>query len=321
MPKPQARPRRIDVATPPPTPIAAIAIATSCNRRGNAFQYRAVGTNRSWSGTVATSSKESAILDAIAAIRAELAGTARIRFLVSVRATSSLWRYQDEIAGLLPGASIEWPGISNLALMEAAHNALTDLSEEVASGPPDTSPLTVATDGSVRQSYTGSGWLAADGQYGLKGRRHRTYMHGSEPVLVSELRAIVDAVSSLRDRPLTLRSDSKSAIEMATNWMRGCDGIPHRCQRFHAKGVLTDLVIGQQMMYAERERLTLVWARGHQGEPLNEGADALARLARRRAAHPNDLTPDEYEQRAFNLAEAFAGEYNRSIRKGLAVNG
>jgi hypothetical protein len=50
---------------------------------------------------------------------------------------------------------------------------------------------------------------------------------------------------------------------------------------------------------------------GVQGEPLNEGADALARLARRYAADPCDLTPTEYHRRADSLAEAFSKEFNR----------
>jgi hypothetical protein len=54
-----------------------------------------------------------------------------------------------------------------------------------------------------------------------------------------------------------------------------------------------------------------LWAKGHQGEPLNEGADALARLASRYAAGTSELTNAEYHRRAADLAKSFAAEFNR----------
>ncbi|MGE2736059.1 hypothetical protein [Mycolicibacterium vaccae] len=43
-------------------------------------------------------------------------------------------------------------------------------------------------------------------------------------------------------------------------------------------GKTPGLVRAQRMIYEERERITPVWVKGQRGEPLNEGADALARL-------------------------------------------
>jgi len=74
---------------------------------------------------------------------------------------------------------------------------------------------------------------------------------------------------------------------------------------------MAGLISFRQVMYANRHRLAVRWARGHQGEALNEGADALARLARRRVATPGDLAPGEYQRRAAGIAEAFSQEFNR----------
>ena len=47
----------------------------------------------------------------------------------------------------------------------------------------------------------------------------------------------------------------------------------------------------QQLIHAQRDRLTPIWVRSHQDEPLNEGADALARLTSRYATGTSELKP------------------------------
>lgn len=64
-------------------------------------------------------SKEAAIFNAMAAIRADAPEMDRVRFLVSLPGTSPLWRHAHEIAVLLFGSSVEWPGLTDLPLMEA----------------------------------------------------------------------------------------------------------------------------------------------------------------------------------------------------------
>jgi ribonuclease HI len=49
-------------------------------------------------------------------------------------------------------------------------------------------------------------------------------------------------------------------------------------------------VTAQRLIYAQRDRLTSVWAKGRRGEPLNEGVDAFARLASRYATGTSELT-------------------------------
>lgn len=181
-------------------------------------------------------------------------------------------------------------------------------------------PMTwVATDGSVQGSYTGWGWLASTGDYGLDGFRHYTGQIGAEVVLISELRAIAAAVRALENRRLTIWVDSKSAVAMVKRWMAGDVVLPkgYTAQRRQGRiagrmGKPAGLVLAQEMIRASRSRLTVEWTPGHRGEPLNEGADALARLACRSAAAGTTVAAGDNERRANGLAEAFAEEFRRA---------
>jgi ribonuclease HI len=330
MTKPHPRPPRTDAPGAQLAPVTQVAIAIS-PEHADRFRYHAVGQQQHWSGTVEAPTKEAALLDAMAGIRAEAPELDRVQFLVSLQAKSPLWRYSEYIAAVLPGASVARPGVSGLPLLAAAKAALAPLvvpppQSDTAlyrpcttRAPRDLSPLTVATDGSVRGSFTGYGWLACNGQYGLHGLRHSKLRHGTKVVLISELRAIGDAVRTLSDRPLMLVSDSTLATQLITRWMNGDDVLPLGYTTERAGGKPAALISARQLIYANRRRLAIRWARGHQGEPLNEGADALARLAGRHTATPGDLTPGEYQRRAAGIADAFAQEFNRLAEVGRSA--
>ena len=125
------------------------------------------------------------------------------------------------------------------------------------------------------------------------------------------MRAIGEAVRKLRGRDITLLSDSKLAVAMVKKWMDGDDVLPRGYTTERGDGREAGLVTAQRLIHAQRDRLTPVWAKGHRGEPLNEGADALARLASRYATGTSELTNAEYHRRAADLAKAFAAEFNR----------
>ena len=74
----------------------------------------------------------------------------------------------------------------------------------------------------------------------------------------------------------------------------------------------------QRRIHAEGSRITLRWVPGHCGEPLNEGADALARLASRYRRGDRDLNDDEYRCRAAGIAKGFAAGYRRDNQVGEA---
>ena len=53
----------------------------------------------------------------------------------------------------------------------------------------------------------------------------------------------------------------------------------------------------QEQVRTEAPRLDIGWVRGHAGDPLNEGADSLAKLARRAAEGTWGFTADDVPQR------------------------
>lgn len=92
---------------------------------------------------------------------------------------------------------------------------------------------------------------------------------------------------------------------MVDRWKRGDTVMP---AAYPAEGVLH--VIRRQV-HADRDRIDVRWARGHCGEPLNEGADALARLASRYRRGDHDLPFEEYRRRAAGIADGFGSEFRR----------
>ncbi|MGE2718423.1 RNase H family protein [Mycolicibacterium celeriflavum] len=300
-PKPVARPPRVDVVAARPRPITSVAVALT-RPQGPVVRYSACSEAQRWTGIVRADSVETALLDVVRLVREE-SESERLRFLVQVPPRSTLWALRDEIALLIPGVYLERPRLSDEQLVRAAHEGLR---VETPAG-----PVWVATDGSVRGKVTGFGWLASSGEYGLMGFRHSRKQIGPKVVLVAELRAIAKAVEKLRGRDITVLSDSKAAVAMVTRWMAGEEVLPEGYTVFRENGKTPGLVKAQRMIHAERDRITPVWVKGHRGEPLNEGADALARLASRHVLGDSGLDGDGYHRRADGLAHAFAAEFNR----------
>ncbi|WP_460358964.1 RNase H family protein [Mycobacterium sp. ZZG] len=302
-PKPVATTRPIDITPARPRPMTSVAIAFA--RRGESlYRYSARSTGRRWTGTVDAESVDTAVLDVIRRIR-EASDGERIRFLVQVPPRSTLWALRDEVALLMPGVWIERPRLSDETLVRQACAGLREV-EPVPAG-----PVWVATDGSVRGKITGYGWLASTGEYGLQGFRHSTKLIGPQVVLVAELRAIGAAVQKLRGHDITVLSDSRLAVAMVAQWMAGDDVLPEGYAVYRESGKTPGLVRAQQMIYEERDKITPVWVKGHRGEPLNEGADALARLASRYALGDSGLDGPEYHRRAQDLAETFSRVFTR----------
>lgn len=303
-PKPTAAVRPVDIVPARPRPMLSVAIAL-VQRGESSYRYSARSAELGWTGTVQAECADTAVLDVIRGIR-DASDVERIRFLVKMPPRSMLWALRDEVALLMPGVWIERPRLSDEQLVRQAFAGLRE------AAPAATGPVVVATDGSVRGKITGYGWLASTGEYGLQGFRHSTKLIGPKTALVAELRAIGAAVQKLRGRDITVLSDSKLAVAMVKRWMAGDDVLPEGYSAYRMSGKTPGLVRAQRMIYEERDRITAVWVKGHRGEPLNEGADALARLASRYALGDSELTGDEYHRRAEDLARTFSREFNRA---------
>jgi ribonuclease HI len=303
--KPVARPRRIDIVPARPRPITSVAMVV-VGGENCVFRYSACSDEQGWRGTVGAESMETAILDVISRVR-ETSASERIRFLVQLPPRSTLWALRDEIAVVMPGVCVERPRLSDERLMSAA---CARLRADRPATPQETGPVCVATAGSVRGKVTGYGWLASSGEYGLMGFRHSKKQIGPKVVLVAELRAIGKAAQTFRGREITMLSDSKLAIAMVKRWMAGEFVLPEGYTVYRENDKTPGLVTAQRMIYADRDNINPLWVKGHQGDFLNEGADALARLASRFVLGGSGLDNAEYHRRAQGLAESFSAAYN-----------
>lgn len=304
--------RRVDISCTTTRPTRLIAVAVEA-AGGDDYLFHAVEkhTAQTWSGKVRAFSADAALLDSFVQIRSEADFEDRIRFLVQLPRRSPLWLYQNEIRTVLPRCAVHGPARDDAEVMAAANAGMP--TDEAMAQPEQISlpPLVVAADGSVRGKHTGYGWLASDGQYGLHGRVDSKSLIGGRAPLVAELRAIDDAVRKLTRRRLTVFCDNSYAVSMARKWMSGEEILPAGYTTDRGNGKPAGLVTARRRIHLNRERLDIRWIRSHQGEPLNEGADALARLASRYIKADSGLTPCGYRERARGLAVAFAEEFRR----------
>ncbi|MBU9763547.1 ribonuclease H [Mycobacterium sp. TNTM28] len=309
---PQARPPRGDLVYAKPRPAVTVAIAVAETDRG--YHYVAFTQLWSCSAVTAAPNAEVAVLDAIDAVRARFRGPARFRFVVNVTSGSPLWRYAGQISEAAQHWWIERPDHKDRSLVEAAAAhvaALTDTAPPTSPPAPELGPIIVATDGSVRRKYAGFGWLASSGEYGLAGYRTSSKRVGAQKVLVAELRAIHAAVCGLPGHHVVVLSDSKPAVAMVDRWKCGTAVMPAGYPVEESGGEHC-LNAARRRIYLERDRIEVRWVPGHRGEPLNEGADALARLGSRYRRGDLDLDDSEYHRRAAGIAQSFAAEFRRS---------
>lgn len=178
--------------------------------------------------------------------------------------------------------------------------------------------LVAATDTSVRGGAYGIGYVVDDGRWGMHGRpfRHQDPT-GPSTVLVGELRAVGLLLDHAADAPdLLLLVDSLPALRYLRAWRRGDtslmpDGYDLRPRR---TGPPTLVRLAERV--ARRPGLRAEHVKGHSGHPLNETADSLASIARRRVTEPFDSTA-----RAEGLVEAFLRAWHTDRRPdhGLAA--
>lgn len=304
--KPSPRPRPAPVSAHPGPLIPAVAVKVAY--RGGVYCFHVTTGAQSWEGVLEAPNAEVAFLEVFREIRCcnAHAGGA-VRALTTFGPDSCVWQYADDLAAI--GCLIERPKFVDLPLMRAASAGLAEFIAREIPAVGVGEELAVATDGSVRKNCSGRGWLAADGRYGIRGQRSYS-TPGSQAVLVAELTAIGDAVRSLKTSPLSILCDSKTAVAVCQRWMAGDHTLPMGSPA-SVGGQPNPLAAVKDVIHQNRARLSVQWVKGHSGDPLNEGADALARLASRYSRGDSGLTRTEYVSRAAGLADSFAAEFSR----------
>lgn len=159
----------------------------------------------------------------------------------------------------------------------------------------DLTPVRVATDGSVRRRQLGCGYLSDVGGWGVHAWPVQPRSHAHAP-LHAELHAM-ERAERRHHHDVTFLSDCQPAVDLVRAWLAGeLRPVPGYTG--------TRLVRFAHRLAVRDQPLRVEWVRGHAGHPLNEGADALARLASRALA--DGLDRDEVYRRAVGLAQAFA---------------
>lgn len=166
----------------------------------------------------------------------------------------------------------------------------------------DTTPVIAATDASWKKGYGGLGYITTTGRWGLCGRPDdRDDPTGPAKVLVNELRAVDLLLSALGGVPgLLLLVDSRWALAYLQAWQSGrTDAMPDGYDlRPRRAGAPTLVRLAERV--AALPDLRLEHVKGHSGHLLNEAADSLAKIARRRMTESFDATA-----RAADLAASF----------------
>lgn len=152
-----------------------------------------------------------------------------------------------------------------------------------------TTPLTVGVDGSYKL-ITGAGrirkpmswaYLTTDGRYGLGTSTVPGKIVGYQRPTQAELRAIWWAlVHTPRSHPVRIVTDSLDAVELMAAWRDGEMLMPEGYTTERSSGREATLVQLAKLVHEDGDRITVEKVRSHTGHPLNEGADALAKMAR-----------------------------------------
>ncbi|MBD3947544.1 ribonuclease HI [Nocardioides ganghwensis] len=255
-------------------------------------------------GTVRAQGREDAVLCALAAAYPALRTRVPAYVVVSLPPTARLWSFVVEVEVHFSGVSLVPCTDADAPLRAAAMRAFHPAQPVVA---PPTGSLTVATDGSATRGRIGWGWLAEDGRHGhgTETPSVRQCARRRHPVL-AELRAISEAISALPQHHLVIRTDCRAAVSLVEEWAVGGHRLPDGYVATHHTAVAPGgLLWMQEQVRKEAPRVDIGWVRGHAGDPLNEGADSLAKLARRAAEGTWGFTAADVPQRAREIADAF----------------
>ncbi|WP_198041513.1 ribonuclease HI [Micromonospora chokoriensis] len=146
----------------------------------------------------------------------------------------------------------------------------------------------LGTDGSyrhvegmdIRQRPICWGYVGENGIYGLGAARMPHRIIGAR-VLQTELRAMWWSLRRLiRHHPVRILSDSQDALDLISLWRYGSEQMPPGYTLDRAGGRKSTILQLAHLVAENADRISVEKVRGHTGHPLNEGADALAKIAR-----------------------------------------
>ncbi len=131
----------------------------------------------------------------------------------------------------------------------------------------------IYTDGACRGNPGPGGWGAL-----LIAGAHRKTLHGGDPETTNnrmELTAAIEALNALtRPCKVNLHTDSRYVMQGITEWL---DGWKQRGWKTAAKKPVKNQDLWQALDEAQqRHDINWKWVKGHDGDPGNEEADALA---------------------------------------------
>ncbi|MET8832910.1 RNase H family protein [Micromonospora sp. NPDC004540] len=173
-------------------------------------------------------------------------------------------------------------------------------------------PVVAATDASWKGRAGGIAYVVSDGHYGLRGRgTGRLDPTGASRVLINELRAVDFLLSTYEEAPagMTVLLDSMVALRWLRRWQAGevsamPAGYSLRQRRWADRPTLVRLAD----QVSRRPDLSFAHVKGHSGHALNEAADGLSHMARRRLEETFDLRP-----RAHDLVGAFLRDWHAGL--------
>lgn len=134
--------------------------------------------------------------------------------------------------------------------------------------------ISIYTDGACRGNPGPGGWGAV-----LIYQKHTKELYGFEPVTTNnrmELMAVIRALLALKEPcNIDLFTDSKYVKNGVTDWVKNWEinGWKNAARKEVKNRDLWERVIAQ----SERHIITWRWLKGHDGNEMNERADALAR--------------------------------------------
>ena len=136
-----------------------------------------------------------------------------------------------------------------------------------------TDPVVVYTDGACKGNPGPGGWGAL-----LRWKGHEKELFGGERATTNnrmELTAVIEALSALKSRcQVAVYTDSEYVRNGITTWIHGWK---QRGWRTADKKPVKNVELWQRLeALAAQHDVQWHWVRGHDGDPGNERADALA---------------------------------------------